>query len=184
LISVKVATLTEGVLKTMLFTKLKIATAGLLVLAFTLACGAGMIYQTQAAEKPKAEAVIEKIEPRDAQATKPTETSVQKVMLAYVGNDAKGDEEFLGHTLRMSGTVVGVQRLEIGNEPHYLLTLDGEPRLNCPPLAFVFRTGSQKQLAKLEMGQQITIEGVCQGRTTKGGDAITFTDCKIVKPKS
>lgn len=50
----KVAILTEGVLKAMLLSKLKAATAGLLLIA--LLCGAaGAIYPTQAAEQPKKE---------------------------------------------------------------------------------------------------------------------------------
>src|SRR5262249_50433146 len=48
----KVAILTEGVLKTMLLSKLKTATAGLLLVALLLGA-AGAIYQTQAAEQPK-----------------------------------------------------------------------------------------------------------------------------------
>src|SRR5437870_2464937 len=50
-ISAEVAALTEGVLKTMLFKKLKVATALLLLAA--LSGAAGLIYQTQAAEQPK-----------------------------------------------------------------------------------------------------------------------------------
>src|SRR5262249_37438524 len=51
-VSVKVAALTEGVLKSMLLTKLKIASAVLLVVA-ALSGTAGLIYPTQAAEQPK-----------------------------------------------------------------------------------------------------------------------------------
>jgi RNA polymerase sigma factor (sigma-70 family) len=53
-ISVKVAILTEGVLKAMLLSKLKIATVGLLLVAL-LSGAAGAIYQTKAAEQPKTE---------------------------------------------------------------------------------------------------------------------------------
>jgi hypothetical protein len=52
MISVKVAILTEGVLKAMLPSKLKTATVGLLLVA-ALIGAAGAIYQTQAAEQPK-----------------------------------------------------------------------------------------------------------------------------------
>jgi WD40-like Beta Propeller Repeat len=52
-ISVKVAALTERVIKNMLVSKLKIATATLLVFAALLG-GAGLIYQTQAADPQKA----------------------------------------------------------------------------------------------------------------------------------
>jgi RNA polymerase sigma factor (sigma-70 family) len=50
----KVAILTEGVLKAMLLSKLKAATAGLLLVALLIGA-AGAIYQTQAAEQPKGE---------------------------------------------------------------------------------------------------------------------------------
>jgi RNA polymerase sigma factor (sigma-70 family) len=57
-ISVKVAALTEGVLKSMLLTKLRIASAVLLV---AVLCGvAGLICQTTAAEQPKAQPATEK----------------------------------------------------------------------------------------------------------------------------
>lgn len=54
LIPVKVAALTEGVLRAMFLTKLK--TAATCLLLFALICGvAGIMYQTQAAEQPKDE---------------------------------------------------------------------------------------------------------------------------------
>ena len=52
-VSLKVVALTEGALKTMLLTKLKIAAAATL-LATLIIGGAGLIYQTQAAEPDKA----------------------------------------------------------------------------------------------------------------------------------
>ncbi len=54
-ISVKVAALTEGVLKAMFLTKLKTVSVVLLVVA-ALCGSAGLIYQTQAAEPPKPQA--------------------------------------------------------------------------------------------------------------------------------
>jgi hypothetical protein len=52
-ISVKVAALTEGVLKSMLLTKLKIATAVLLAVATAVVGSGGLLYSTQAAEPRK-----------------------------------------------------------------------------------------------------------------------------------
>jgi RNA polymerase sigma factor (sigma-70 family) len=54
LVSAKVFALTEGVMRTMLLTKLKIVSAMLLVAA-ALGGTAGLIYQTRAAERPEAE---------------------------------------------------------------------------------------------------------------------------------
>jgi RNA polymerase sigma factor (sigma-70 family) len=59
LISVKVADLSEGVLKSMLLTKLKNVVVGLL-LVVALAGGAGVIYRTQAAEQRQARGLVEK----------------------------------------------------------------------------------------------------------------------------
>jgi RNA polymerase sigma factor (sigma-70 family) len=52
-ISVKVAALTEGVMKAMLLTKLKTAATGLLLVVAALCGAAGLIFQTQAAEQPQ-----------------------------------------------------------------------------------------------------------------------------------
>jgi RNA polymerase sigma factor (sigma-70 family) len=200
--SVKVAVLTEGVLKAMLLTKLKLASA--LVCVFVLLCGAGILVSHAQVEKSdtspqqakendhKSKNSGEKGGKEDAQVNKPIETTVGKVVLAYRDNDARGDEEFLGKRLSVRGRMLRVERAVTGKAPHYLLTLyadSSEGRfglvlLDKPPLAFVFPADSRKQLASLEGGQHVTIEGVCEGRTAEGGhDAITFTACKIVKAK-
>lgn len=59
-VSVPVATLTEGVLKTMMLTKLKIATAGLLLAALAGVGTGGLLYLTEAAPIPKAAAKKQK----------------------------------------------------------------------------------------------------------------------------
>src|SRR5262245_36587393 len=62
MISVKVAALTDGVLKAMFLTKLKTATAVLLVMAIGIGgAGAGSrLHQTEVAERPKAQRATEK----------------------------------------------------------------------------------------------------------------------------
>jgi RNA polymerase sigma factor (sigma-70 family) len=122
---------------------------------------------------------------------KPIETSARKLVLAYIENDAKGDEQFLGKKLAVSGRVLRVERVAKGKAPHYLLTLYADPsedrlpgEIFLPdkmPLAFVFPADSRKQLARLEGGQRVTIEGVCEGRTAEGRDNIAFRGCRIVK---
>src|SRR5262249_28749595 len=57
----KVAALTEGVVRTMSLAKLRIGTALVLAVA-ALSSAAGLIYQTQAAEQPKARRGTEKTE--------------------------------------------------------------------------------------------------------------------------
>jgi RNA polymerase sigma factor (sigma-70 family) len=70
-ISVKVAALTEGVLKTMLLTKLKIATAVLLVAVAITGVGAGgLLHQMRAGEPAKAQQVTDKKEKQAADTPK------------------------------------------------------------------------------------------------------------------
>jgi RNA polymerase sigma factor (sigma-70 family) len=102
-ISVKVAALTEGVLKAMLLTKLKTATVGLLLVA-ALGGGAGLIYQTQTAEQPKARKATQNADDKD----KPPVT-------AKKDEKTKPDEEQLQGTWRIVSTVDGGKEVkEVG----------------------------------------------------------------------
>jgi RNA polymerase sigma factor (sigma-70 family) len=69
IISVKVAALTEGVVKTMFLTKLKIATAVLLV-AVAAAGSGGLLYRTQAAQAGAPPATLLTVAEQNAQAQK------------------------------------------------------------------------------------------------------------------
>jgi RNA polymerase sigma factor (sigma-70 family) len=71
-ISVKVAALTEGALKSMLITKLKVVMV-LLVVAAALSGAAGLIYNTQASEQPIAEGATEKADDKKPLAAKKDE---------------------------------------------------------------------------------------------------------------
>jgi RNA polymerase sigma factor (sigma-70 family) len=189
-IPAQVEALAEGVLKMMLATRLKLAAAVVLMIAL-VSGGAGLIYQTQAAGQAKRAADTGR--QQGTPAAKPAETTARKVVLAYLDNDARGDEEFLGKSMNVSGRVLRVQRVVMDRAPHYLLTLYADPAedriegvILFPdkmPLAFVFPTDARKQLAKLEGGQQVTIEGVCEGRTVEGHNSITFTACRIIRAK-
>jgi uncharacterized protein (TIGR03067 family) len=95
-ISVKVAALTEGVLKTMLFTKLKVVMVVLVGAA--LSGGAGLIYQTQAAEQPK----VQKTEKSDK----------EKQPAAKKDQKPKPDKEQLEGTWKIVTTVENGEELK------------------------------------------------------------------------
>jgi RNA polymerase sigma factor (sigma-70 family) len=105
-VSVKVAALTEGVLKTMLLTKLKTATAVLLVVS-ALVGGAGLIYQTQAAEQQEARRASEK----DNKEKQPAAKGKPKVV-EYVEAVTKDLERLQGKWELTSFVVYG-QTLEL-----------------------------------------------------------------------
>jgi RNA polymerase sigma factor (sigma-70 family) len=76
-ISVKVAILTEGVLKAMMLSKLKTATVGLLLVALLIGA-AGALYQTQAAEQPKEEQRNKTTDGSASQEIRPTKAAEQR----------------------------------------------------------------------------------------------------------
>ena len=88
LISAKVAALTEGVLKTMLLTKLKIETAVLLAVVVLGASGGALVWHTQAAENPLNQS-------RKGDATKTKDDDVKKTLLGLDELWWKGDMEDL-----------------------------------------------------------------------------------------
>jgi RNA polymerase sigma factor (sigma-70 family) len=105
MISVKVAALTEGVLKTMLFTNLKVV---MLLLVAAALCGtAGLIYQTQAAEQPTTQEAAR-------QPDKEGQPAADKPAARTEGKPAPTRDELQG---QWEGTKDGVK---------VHLTLDGE----------------------------------------------------------
>ena len=107
-VSAEVAALVEGVVKAMLLNKLKIVSAVLLVVA-ALSGAMGLVYQTQAAERPKALGATEEADeklPAAKKDEKPNSDRVRRRMLRWqiVLNTKDGKEyakqlEALGATL-------------------------------------------------------------------------------------
>ncbi len=211
-VSVKVAALTEGVLKAMFLSKLKAVSLLLLVLISCITVG-GLLHYTQAADptsssKSKADDLLaSRTKPLEEQSgQKPDADNVMtadEVLSAFDKNEAAGEDRFLGKKVRVSGKANKVQRVSgsdmavpniiESDENYYLLTLladradgvgtkksGGNRNRKLLPMAFVFPVSGRKQLAGIEEGQQVTIEGVCQGR--KDVD-IVFTGCQLVKSK-
>ena len=109
-VSLKVAALTEGVLKTMLVTKLKIAMVATLM-ATLVVSGAGLIYRTQAAESTPAFRAGERRpdKPRSAAKAKTDQERLQGTWICTKsindGKEAHDSEEwtFKEGTVRMKG---------------------------------------------------------------------------------
>lgn len=83
-VSVKVAALAEGVVKTMFATKIKSVLTAVMALA-ALAGGAGLLYRSQAAEPPKGKAQKVEEKPAPAQPTPPpAKTDQERIVGAWV----------------------------------------------------------------------------------------------------
>jgi RNA polymerase sigma factor (sigma-70 family) len=94
-ISPKVAALTEGVLKTMLLSKLKVM---VLAVVAALSGAAGLIYQTQAAEPPKAQAATGKADKQE-QPAKNQKPRPDEEQLRGTWKVVKGEENGKTETL-------------------------------------------------------------------------------------
>jgi RNA polymerase sigma factor (sigma-70 family) len=206
LISGKVISLTNGVLKAMLLNKLLKATALLLVFG-ALATGSGLVLATS--QTP----IItnEEQDESPVQATEHDSVIVHgaEVLSRYEMNEAAADEKFNGKSVRI---VVSMSRARIkqlhqpwdnndwalgvgpSQPPYYVLimsqfsrsTLRNSPALGSGMhLVFGFSKDAQKQLASLTSENEITIEGQCLGRNTtrNGNEIVCFKDCKIIEVK-
>jgi RNA polymerase sigma factor (sigma-70 family) len=91
-VSVRVAALTEGVLKPMLLSKRKITTGVLLLVVAGLSGAAGLIYQTQAAERPPARRGTERTD-GDQPTAKNDEKPLKKARDAVVADFKKLNEK-------------------------------------------------------------------------------------------
>jgi RNA polymerase sigma factor (sigma-70 family) len=208
-ISAQAAVLTEGVLKTMLLKKLHAMTVVLLAMIAGVAL-CGFLGRTHAAAPPT------RIEPQVAlgQENKPKADKSEKsdqelpsktgreITSAFQHNKARVDEDFLGKKMQVTGKMFRVDRVGLfmkeTEDQHYFLTFAAEPKEDKKPegpsqpeteahIAFVFPASARKQLAELERGQLVTIEGVCEGKKAANGrfieDYVLFGSCKIVKGK-
>jgi RNA polymerase sigma factor (sigma-70 family) len=174
----QVSALMEGVLRTMLLNKLKIASAVLVCAILALATGSFIVTASKAEgpDDPEKKSASTK----KAEATTPLNADLFEVQY----NDALGDEKFAGKRLRVTGTLVGVRRFQ--GSDHYSVVLDDGRSTSEADMwlfrpCFKFGLNAKKELAKLEQCSVLTIEGNYEGRTAEGGrQVITFSDCKIV----
>jgi RNA polymerase sigma factor (sigma-70 family) len=148
--------------------------------------------------------------PDEAQKEPPTKTG-REIITAFEQNKARVDEEYLGKTMRVTGKMYRVDRvgtfMKETDDQHYFLTLAVEPKEDKKPegpgaekksgldlimssethIAFIFPASARKELSALDRGQEVVIEGVCEGKKGKLGtyveSYVQFSSCKLVKSK-
>lgn len=184
-ISAHGAILAEGVIKTMIWTKL-LKSAALLMLVSTLALGAGWAWRPAAAEpiEPPVEEPIAVVEEPTEEAEEIPSTEATNIVEAYEFNDAYGDEYFTGKRWQVTGTVSRIARVGAPQDPEgYVLAMHQRfPYIQNPrgvvALSFELPLTERATLADVKRDQRVTIEGTCKGPE---GQHIPFTDCKIIK---
>jgi hypothetical protein len=194
LISVEVATITEGVLTAMFLSKVKVASVVLLIAIGTL-LGTGTLVLSVSPAQEKDDQEKNAVPVAAGLQEMLGEATASEVGNAYGINDALGDAKFTGKRVRVTGLWQAVRRVKgrfVGADHDYVLTM---PINSNTRLTFRFvspdpkKTADgpdfQKQLAELKSGQVLTIEGRCEGRTEEDElrGVIVFDDCKIISVK-
>jgi RNA polymerase sigma factor (sigma-70 family) len=174
LIPAKVAILTEGVIKAMLLNKLGTVTAGAL-LAAVLAVGTGFFLAAAPADG------VQPAREKEAAPQAVERTTAVDLASIYHTNDALGDEKFTGKRVRVTGHMFRVKRAT-GDRKAYWMEMNPMPAAMMVPIILEFDVKARKQLARIEVNQQATVEGRCEGRTRVAGhEAILFIDCTLVR---
>jgi RNA polymerase sigma factor (sigma-70 family) len=174
-VSVKVAALTEGVLRTMLLSKLKIATTVLLTAA-ALSGTAGLVYQTQAREKiSKAEATVAERADPGAEVTEKDKAVIEpdRKVITTAGVHELCDGKWRVEALQVEGggdvekdkNRKGFLRMTITNVPNHKLITFNRPFYEKWPW-FVFAPSSDtvlyydgdKEMNLVTLSRQGTIE--------------------------
>jgi hypothetical protein len=192
-IPAKVISLTKGVLKSMLLTKLTIAASVLAVAALT---GGGLALVVNASTAPAQTEPTQQATPNKQEANVATKASITATSLAdvFAGNEAAADEEFVGKRLTVTGEFSRIYRESFSEDGRmvrqYILefsfpiapTALNEPRSAL--LQFPFGLDARKELAALRPGAQtVSVEGTCRGKQVgrNGAILVRFDDCKLAK---
>jgi RNA polymerase sigma factor (sigma-70 family) len=196
LVSAEVAALTQGVLTAMFLSKVKVAMTVLLAAAVFVS-GTGLLMSRAGGDPDNPERKTQR-NGRDLQernlslsASRPDEavkatTNPADIWNAYQNNAALFDEMFNGKRITVTGKMIRITGSGPDTKPpvrvYYLeMNLEGLPIIPPPRLRFRFTSEDRKQLSKLKLGQNVTIEG-----EPRPVDQATFQfyNCKIVKPKA
>jgi hypothetical protein len=213
-ISARVMALTEGVLKMMFLNKLRMPTAILLIVLAGLSAwgltrhsrAADPTVSDGASSASKSDARPGADKPDKASGDVSAKTA-QQIVSTFDHNKARVEEEYLGKKIRVTGPMYRIERVSATplvaggliqketEDDYYFLTLavdakeDDKTKGSARPqvemrLFFVFPKSERKQLAELERGQEVSIEGTCEGTLLLPfGNYVLFRSCRIVKSK-
>ena len=203
LISVEVAALTRGVLNAMLLSQFKV-TMGILLVAVTVVSGAGVLV-SQASGPANQEKKSEARSPDAQQEIPPDKVPVvvaaaDEIANAYQTNAALGDERFTGKRVTVTGKMLRIRgvrgptfgasgQVSPSGRSYYLeMIAEQKPRpgFSNPLLRFQFTQDSRNQLAKLKVGQQVSVEGELLEPSENNGvvTLIEFHNCRIITSKA
>jgi RNA polymerase sigma factor (sigma-70 family) len=197
LISTEAAALTKGVLDAMFLSQIKVTMAIFLV-AVAIVGGAGVLVSRASgpARSPDAQ---QKVAPSSRELpidTMVTVAAADEIATAYQTNAALADEKFTGKRVRVTGKMLRIRGSRLGSStvaPQNVKRTPGARIYYLEMLAagagtflrFQFAKESQNQLAKLKVGQQVSVEGELLEPSESSGriQLIEFRNCKVIDNK-
>jgi len=137
----------------------KVVTAGvaLLAAAALVACGAGALHSEQ-------------------EASAATVVGAEELFAAYQKDEAAADELYKGKLLRVSGLVDYVGTDLVLDAPQVILS--GAAKDKARGVDCAFDTRYEKQVAKIEQGDKVTVLGTCEGSYKYN---VLLRDCEPVE---
>ncbi len=112
-----------------------------------------------------------------APTTPPIHISDEELTNEYVNNQFSADEKYKDRVLDVSGTVAAVDRDILGN-PY--VSLSNSQFIEDTVFHFTNSATDTASLASISVGELITIQGTCKGKT---GTEVDMEDCSIIQNK-
>jgi hypothetical protein len=213
IVSAQVAALAQGVMTAMFLSQVKVA-MGILLVTVTIVGGAGVLVSQAGGPAGSPDAQQKVVAPSTRELppdTLPTvAAAADEIANAYQSNAAFADERFAGKRVTVTGKILRIRGARLPSQVVSNKNATGVTSLSSTPSARIYylemsaktenpRAGSvivlvrcqftqdsRDQLAKLKVGQQVSVEGQLLEPSESSGGIVTlieFHKCRVVASK-
>jgi len=125
---------------------------------------------------------------QDKQGTTVPVVEAREIVKTFETNAATADVRYMDKRVAVRGKLLEIRGTHVlPNKEHikvlYSLDMAFEDGVTSPYVTFSFTDQEQQQLAQLKQGQEVTIEGTCNGWSPGepvGGKYISFSNNKVI----
>jgi hypothetical protein len=119
-----------------------------------------------------------------AQAIPPVAATSQDLVATFRTNAALADETYTDKRVAVTGHMSRITGTRVEDGTIYLFEMSCGPANTKYVATFWFNDEDRRQLARIKVGEQVTIEGLCKGMAPldeDGRQAVYFWECKLEK---
>ena len=119
-----------------------------------------------------------------AQAVPPVEATSQDLVATFRTNAALADETYTDKRVAVTGQMSRITGTRVEDGTIYLFEMSCGPANAKYVATFRFNDDDRRQLARIKVGERVTIEGLCKGMAPvdeDGRQAVFFWECKLEK---